>query len=76
MAMSTCFITIFSSSAVVSAKTDMCSFLRYRQFKDKTLRSLLKRKYITVGGKKTTTKNNTKTQTKKPTTKKTDCFLH
>lgn len=33
--MSTCFITIFSSTAVVSAKTDMCSILRYRQFKDK-----------------------------------------
>jgi len=35
MAMSTCFIIIFSSSAVVSGKTDMGFFLRYRWFKDK-----------------------------------------
>lgn len=35
MAMGACFITIFLSSAVVSAKTDMCSILTYRKSKDK-----------------------------------------
>lgn len=60
MAMSTCFITIFSSSAMVSAKTDMCSILRYRQFKDKKPQIFAKKEIYYCRGKKT----------------QPDCFLH
>lgn len=64
MAMSTCFITIFSSSVVVSAKTDMCSILRYRQFKDKKPQIFAK-KEVYWGGVvvKRKEKNKTKQQT-------------